>query len=261
MLKVLEGPRFKLARANARLVELGEQIDAFKARHPQDVTMYIDAEHRRQVICVRIYETIPPMWGVITGEFVHNLRSALDHLVYALPLVEGGKRPAKPDLPVFETEDPKRSSEDRIRDRVGDVVPEAIRIIKAAQPFNRPDDPKSHPLAILHDLWNWDKHNAIPVVEGWLAPIQSSWSKENGVLTTAVPGPIYDGMALATCTLDAEPDAELIGRVTIEIEATFGGAVAAGTLFLPTLSEIFTALNHQIVLPLERVILEADRAT
>jgi hypothetical protein len=259
MLKALEGPRFKLLRAKQRLDELGNELAAFSTRHPHEIVMYIDAERREQIILVRVYETISPALGVITGEFIHNVRSAIDHLACALPLIRGGVRAGKPQFPVFATDDPDDPIDERIRRRLGDIVPEAVQVIRAAQPYNRREDPSGHPLALLHALWNWDKHNEIPVVEASLAPVESDWSKVQGVLTWAEPGPIHDCQVLATCRLDDHPDAEIVGKINIEIEATLGDAAGSpGRRFLPTLSEILAFVNNNVAVPLERVIIEAE---
>ena len=55
------------------------------------------------------------MWGVLIGEILHNLRSALDHLIWQLVILETGAPPTttKTAFPIFETAAGYKSREAR----------------------------------------------------------------------------------------------------------------------------------------------------
>ena len=117
------------------------------------------------------------IWGAIVGDVVHNLASALDNIVAALAAIN-------PSPPVAHTaaERQVHSTHRRTQgfpscgdrrdwpsqmDRYLFFVDRDLvhRLIEPLQPFvareRRGLDPKHHPLRILHDLWNRDKHHAI----------------------------------------------------------------------------------------------------
>lgn len=96
-------------------------------------------------------------WGIIIGDTVHCLRSALDQLVYGLAR-EPGKRTA---FPVCLTE---REWVTEAPARYWSVRPSFVRLIDNAQPYHRGDTAAEHPLALLSALSNLDKHRTIPTI-------------------------------------------------------------------------------------------------
>lgn len=98
--------------------------------------------------------------SLIFGDFVHNLRSALDHLAFQLvkyPRIEplGDKAPDdKIQLPIY----CKESWYDDARIKGADAGARAR--VKSFQPFRD----KSDPLWLIHSLDIWDKHRLFPVL-------------------------------------------------------------------------------------------------
>lgn len=103
---------------------------------------------------------IPEGWrdriATITGDVVHNLRSALDHLAWRLVVEGSGEPPEKKAkriyFPIYKHCN-KFSDDLAIRW----MTAKHRNSIKPLQPFTQPD-PDEHPLAILQDLSNQDKH-------------------------------------------------------------------------------------------------------
>lgn len=117
-------------------------------------------------------------WGVVIGDIVHNLRSALDHMVWALTVAH------QPEAPPHTIPSRGPGSEWRHTafpvhpkpyplDASGELIPwenakeprslwgmePALRAeFETLQPFRWKEEAAFHPLAILHDLWNIDKH-------------------------------------------------------------------------------------------------------
>jgi hypothetical protein len=97
-------------------------------------------------------------WGIIIGDAVHCLRSALDQLVSSLWTDPTN---ARTRFPICRTE----------REWIVDapamywsVPPAYVAVLNRAQPYHRGNKASEHPLAILNALWNLDKHEAIPAI-------------------------------------------------------------------------------------------------
>ncbi len=158
----LGGVEIKLARARDHYQVFDVQWRAWqKAR----LYRFIPEVHDRGA--KHIYRalkpaSIPDAFAAVVGDFVHNLRSALDHLAWELVKLNGGK-------PSEATQFPIRAS--RISHNVnsqvanptavavsGGVSAEALKRIEAVQPYT---NPRGHDLDLLwqlHRLDVIDKH-------------------------------------------------------------------------------------------------------
>jgi len=111
-----------------------------------------------------------PLLGVIVGELVHDLRSALDHLVYDLIKDNDEDPGTHSQFPIYDNES---QWVDDIEDRdptrkpspVLGVSADELAVIKAAQPLHLKGKKRPrHPLMQLHRMSNVDKHRAIHIV-------------------------------------------------------------------------------------------------
>ena len=100
----------------------------------------------------------PPRLGVLMGDFAHNLRCALDHVLWQLALTLHAEPSRRTQFPI-ETDRSRWASvaEDRLRHVPGEAHP----LIEGMQPFQA-DEPAHHPLTALRDLSNEDKHRLLP---------------------------------------------------------------------------------------------------
>jgi len=102
-------------------------------------------------------EPQPEHWPLLAGEAIQNLRSALDHLVYA---ASGGEE--RTQFPIFD-----EASEFAARSpSMLKGVPNATKdVIEGAQPYRlAPQDPSAESLALLRRLSNADKHRVLATV-------------------------------------------------------------------------------------------------
>ncbi|MCL4535259.1 MAG: hypothetical protein M1370_08905 [Bacteroidetes bacterium] len=104
--------------------------------------------------------------GLLVGDCLHNLRSALDHLAYNLAVKHRGEplpgRAAETsEFPILGTR-PMTPKEER--SKIGCIEPAARAIIKGLQPYHRGDDYNRDPLWILYELERIDKHRLLHVV-------------------------------------------------------------------------------------------------
>lgn len=95
------------------------------------------------------------------GDCIHNLRSALDHLICQLTLLDGGTM-----ADCEQTQFPIASKcegqfESMANHRIPGLSKKHRAMVKRLQPYHRGDGAWKHPLAILADLSNADKHRLI----------------------------------------------------------------------------------------------------
>ena len=77
----VSGIILKVTRAYEHLSMLRREIDLWNERTPYRLIPEVQANGAKRFLRVHLAEPIPVMWSVILGEAVHDLRSALDHVV------------------------------------------------------------------------------------------------------------------------------------------------------------------------------------
>jgi hypothetical protein len=181
----------KVARANKHLVQLKRAIRRYTDGRPYEAVSVVKTQDNYENTGVHIRITRQPddELAAIIGDVVHNLRSALDHIVGALAPPERYRSAAFPIIPEnlwlrdgnrrFISRDSKARRDYRIR--VEGLDPQAKAIILAAQPFHAGDEAKTRPLAFLNDLENADKHRSLIVTasvisSAWVNIRAHSWS-------------------------------------------------------------------------------------
>src|SRR5207244_2934093 len=94
-----------------------------------------------KVLSVKPLASVPTEFQLIIGDFIHNLRSALDVLAFDLawagskgPMIKGVA--ANSEFPVF---GPRSPSAAELRKRIGTIDPAAQAIIESLQPHKRAD--------------------------------------------------------------------------------------------------------------------------
>src|SRR5919199_1570622 len=75
---LFQGPKLKIERAERHIRDLQAEIDAFLARDPYPHVIQGDAERGVRWVKIEVRELVPPEFGLIAGDAIHNLRSALD---------------------------------------------------------------------------------------------------------------------------------------------------------------------------------------
>src|SRR5581483_862620 len=104
--------------------------------------------------------------SLLVGDILHNLRSGLDHLALALAEAYIGGRAmpkveADSQFPIYSTKSLWRNGRAR---RVGCARPRAQARLQRMQPWRRGDMWQSHPLWVLRELSDYDKHRRLPLV-------------------------------------------------------------------------------------------------
>ena len=113
------------------------------------------------VVCIFDVIHEPPLeCGVILGDFLHNIRSALDYFACCLVEKNGGIVNDRTQFPIIDSTPPKPLY---IACDAGPVEPKVLTFIDSLQPYHRGDNASSHPLSILNYLSNRDKHRLLQV--------------------------------------------------------------------------------------------------
>ena len=225
----LEDIGVKLDRAKEHLGTLNTEIDRFATEKPYAFHA-VTYEGSNEIYDVVWLRNPPPRWSAIVGDCVHNLRSALDHIVWTLSGGDG-QAPAHAEFPIFIDEEKylKRTKEgDPVRGS-GLWKIQGVRkgrpVFYRLQPFQGPDDRISHPLWILHELDRVDKHRRLHVV--WGTAFDDLWRRGVGDVADLPPGwrqvratagPEYPAPALAGHRTRVKVRADLAMRITLESE-------------------------------------------
>ncbi len=154
----------KLNRAKAHLNALDADLNAEGG--PYRLTVEPDAERGYYLVkAIRVRETND--WALLLGDFLHNVRSALDHMVWQLVLANDERPSRSNEFPI--AVDPGWFDRKAKRYLAG-VHDDAIAVIRSLQPFRVSDEGKRKldPLWLLNELENVDKHRLVHVLS--LAP-------------------------------------------------------------------------------------------
>lgn len=113
----------------------------------------------------------PTIVNLLVGDCIHNMRAALDHLVYEVIGRNPDRPPGAPDdktqFPICDTSQGFQRQLERGRMRGAPAG--AIEEIKALQPYNRRNatpDHTQHVLWVLNRLENIDKHRRLALTAG-----------------------------------------------------------------------------------------------
>lgn len=161
----LYGVWMKLDRARFHLELLDQAISQFATRiesgDAYQVSIEYEPEARQHIFRLRVLEEPPSIpWGIIAGDAIHNLRSALDHFVEQMTIRHSGGPMTQTAFPIF---DDAGKFRDNGRRMIRGCSPAVRKAIADMQPYHR-SDPTTDPLWKLHDLWNMDKHRVVAIV-------------------------------------------------------------------------------------------------
>lgn len=163
----LDGMRAKLERADEHFAALVAECGSYFDGAPHGYKTDADLANGTYVVRVTIKMPPPIRLAIICGDFVQNLRAALDHLANALV----AQPTRQTQFPIYAEEDDfnERVMGPAQRGRNGpltglDVNDDAFKRIVGYQPFNlltEQGNLRNHPLHQLAELSNMDKHRTI----------------------------------------------------------------------------------------------------
>jgi hypothetical protein len=207
--------------------------------------------------------SVPLRIAVLAGEVVHHLRSAFDHVIWALAKKNGIDDDVRVQFPVC---DSSEKFEEAVRRGIIRGVSIADRpLIEALQPY-RASDPANSILRILHDLDVTDKHKLLVVVTHALvlgntltitkndnpAPdfgieLPPARTDSQGRLVAEYPWAIEDGIEVHWVPLrgPANPGFEMKTNATIPIAFERVGTITRGPI-IPILEQLCLGVERAI---------------
>jgi hypothetical protein len=136
--------------------------------------------------------------ALLLGDFIHNLRAALDHAVWAItPQHIQEERPTEVVFALRSTEKSYTTWAKARREWYGPAV---FDVLRNSQPFHAVGTGKLHPLHILQFLSNTDKHQLLNIVANSqvdLGGVAVDPEPPGGVISTVNEGIVAKGSVLA----------------------------------------------------------------
>jgi hypothetical protein len=167
----LNAVRLKIGRAHEHLHALHIAIQGFMWRQPYNSVGHLDREASTYVVRLVVREQPPPEWGPLFGDFISNLRSALDLLAVSLVEKAGKKPSTSTAFPIVDKDPDRPEAQPREKQawasRVAGMSSDEVAAIRTLQPFNNPTPPYLvDTLVALRELSNRDKHRGLTPMIG-----------------------------------------------------------------------------------------------
>ena len=238
----------KFGRAKEHIETLENEIKPWLQTDPYRLTKKSNADFTTYAAIIHVNN--PPdlqRWSLIASDAIHNLRCALDHLIYAVAILRTKRNPPpswnKWSFPVCDNASFFQSAIGRLRKLSPGVLEGSVlEEIKRFQPYNRPHPRLPPVLSLLGEFDNSNKHRLLNLVIAQLWGVQA-----NHVIdptSTALPGEpfklvvntseVVDGAEIASYIFESpSPDADPKFEANIVISVTNPLQVGQDRLELP----------------------------
>jgi hypothetical protein len=167
----------KIRRADAHLRLLHSEIAGWQASGPYVFETTVYAQGASPTGPLRYYSfdvasvrQPPADIGAILGDFLNDLRGALDHLAWQFAIVALGREPTDEEarsiyFPIAKTFPDFRRLAAIQRGYFGTIRSPPVLLMRRHQPYKRRETPQSHELSVLAALSNRDKHRAVHLAQ------------------------------------------------------------------------------------------------
>jgi len=267
----------KLRRAEKHLSDVRVELRRLRENErPYDVVKSVETHHDVKFLVIRghiqtgdkVFQKELEDFSALVGDFIFNVRSALDHICVALGNNDGNQFPIyetdiwKPDIDPLSRKDRNKSGRHGFKERTAGIPNPARAFIKQVQPYNtKGAHVEGDPLALLHHLSNADKHRRLLALAQYLVnPVCELHYPgfDDPVVTERVEGwQGGDGAIICETGFDPnlDPDVEARGGVEIGMkEVEKGKALNADWVLPGTLDGILLHVRDAIITPLDAMI-------
>jgi hypothetical protein len=157
----LDGARAKLERAYEHLDSFERGVGEYLTTKPVRIETRNEAEGEllRITWVASATKNPPPALGLVVGDWANNTRAALDYIVYELVRKETGE--TDPRWTMFPVATKESAYPGMVKQRLEGVPTWALPVFEGLQPFHDGDDAPFHPLSILVEVSNRDKHRLV----------------------------------------------------------------------------------------------------
>jgi hypothetical protein len=220
----LKSVRRKIERAEHHFDDIKSALKLVLGTETDNHAVIIknDYERKQMIITLPKVTPIKPSVPLIVGDCIHNLRSALDHLVFQLARKNGASAEAaqKTFFPICLTQE---DFESRVKKLVKPFISDkALAEIKRSQPYSAYDVPEGSDIWVLHKLDIIDKHRLLLVAKQQYAlthfrvtvPTGESFEK---VFTETKWKPMEDGAEIIR--FDFSRAIKAPGKVHVQMQA------------------------------------------
>jgi hypothetical protein len=145
----------KIQRAKKHIEELISALEAFWDSEPNSVRFEDEPTTGRRTYYLDRVTDVPLEIPVIIGDVLHNLRSALDHLAYQLPVIPSQTGPRWTQFPIVESAAKYMASD--VRRKVQVFRPDVVKTLDVVKPYKGGNEL----LWRLHSLNTIDKHRLL----------------------------------------------------------------------------------------------------
>ncbi len=168
----------RVERAEAHREAMATLWNGFVDNHPYDVKVNVHSDGTGDISIMRIAD-IPSGIALELGEYLYQMRAALDASIYETACKNTGQRPPPNErvleFPVCRTQEQFQKS----RGKIASLTEEQRSIVESVQPYNAPDDladdlqifSLNRSIGILHDWARKDRHRKLHVVATWASNI------------------------------------------------------------------------------------------
>src|SRR5215469_3237540 len=163
--------RFKLVRAEEHLDSVLHILRGFAYG---DCHIFGEKDAERNLVIFRVSLPKPPdILACVIGDFLFNVRCALDHIIYSLVLSNApNELRDSTAFPICSTADNFAAA--RKRHRLDGVPEKAVALIERLQPYHAGNEP----LAMLDELHNIDKHKSLHLTTAVAREVELKWLNE-----------------------------------------------------------------------------------
>lgn len=254
----MESADAKMARAKEHLDTLHAEAGAFFKSTKRKFDL-MSNEHESWIVH-HIEDAIPPIrLGILLGECVFNMRSALDNLVCGLIRMRDSNGQCKgTQFPIFSKQE---LWEKNWKSYLKGVEPAAQRIIRDLQPCYRMSAvPEDDPLSMLNDLCNSDKHRAVTLTLAYSQDFALKVHANDGkIYFWRATEPLYAG-DIHTIPLGLDPAAI---QPSARVEAIGTDVLIIGKIgpwgqrpVWSVLSDLYEYIRDCVMIPLKPFFLE-----
>ncbi len=224
--------RLKLGRASEHIEAVEDAVECWLGTDAYAISREVDPKTGNTVRRAQIQSLPPTRISILVGDAVQNLRSALDHSVYAL--AESHVKPLTPSteealmFPIIGNQNSKGQpasgavlfTEAVKRGRLNGVGDDALRFIEEEQPYHwGTPGYQLHWLWTLHELSRIDKHRRLALTTAFLdfQFVTTPEGVEPRITFARAEGPVKDGDPLVTYSgADQGVDAHFTRDISIQ---------------------------------------------
>src|SRR5436309_676011 len=169
-MSILARIKLKIERAKEHIRNLDCAVQAFRDSDPYGFRIEDDLKTGDKIHRIHIRKETPDSFALMSGDAIHNLRSALDHLAWQLVIANGNVPVSGGGGTQFPIYDPNPKAKS-LQGVIQGISPNAQKLIDGIKPYKGGNDD----FWILHQFDILDKHKLLVVTAFALSAMMPTW--------------------------------------------------------------------------------------